>query len=81
MLRKERGFDPAIAAGYASKGNRQSARSRGIIPVIPHKANDKHKPGFFARTICKGRVRIEQAVGKLKRFKHIALLSPQALSK
>ena len=46
---------------------------RGIIPVIPHKANEKNKPGFFAKAIYKGRARIEQAVGKLKRLKRVAL--------
>jgi len=59
--------------GYASKANRQAARERGIAPVIPHKANDKNKPTFFARALYRGRARIEQAVGKLKRFKRIAL--------
>ncbi|WP_411037713.1 transposase [Shinella sp. BYT-45] len=59
--------------GYASKANRQAARSRGIIPVIPRKANEKGKPGFFVKAIYKGRARIEQAVGKLKRFKRVAL--------
>ena len=68
--------DPRAAVadkGYASKANRQAARSRGIIPVIPHKANEKDRPGFFAKAIYKGRARIEQAVGKLKRFKRVAL--------
>lgn len=68
--------DPRAAVadkGYASGANRQAARSRGIIPVIPRKANEKGKPGFFAKAIYKGRVRIEQAVGKLKHFKHVAL--------
>lgn len=46
-------------------------RDRGIVPVIP-KANEKDKPGF-ARTLYKCRARIEQAVGKLKRFKRMAL--------
>jgi transposase len=59
--------------GYASKANRQAARKRGIIPVIPHKANEKQKPGFFAKALYRGRARIEQAVGKLKRFKRVAL--------
>jgi hypothetical protein len=36
--------------GYASKANRMVARARGIAPVIPHKANEKDKPTFFART-------------------------------
>lgn len=59
--------------GYASKANRNAARSRDAIPVIPHKSNEKDKPAFFARAIYKGRARIEQAVGKLKRFKRVAL--------
>lgn len=50
--------------GYANKANRNAARSRGIIPVIPHKSNEKGKPGFFAKAIYKGRARIEQAVGR-----------------
>jgi len=68
--------DPRAAVadkGYASKANRQAARSRGIIPVIPRKANERSRPGFFAKAIYKGRARIEQAIGKLKRFKRVAL--------
>lgn len=48
-------------------------RDRGAIPVIPHKANEKEKPAFCANALYKGRARIEQAVGKIKRFKRIAL--------
>ena len=59
--------------GYASKANRDAARARGIAPVIPHKANEKNTPGFFARTLYKARARIEQGVGRLKRFKRVAL--------
>jgi transposase len=59
--------------GYSSKANRAAARQRGAIPVIPAKANEKEQPVFFARLIYKGRARIEIAVGKLKRFKRIAL--------
>ncbi len=59
--------------GYASKANREAARARGIAPVIPHKANEKNKPAFFARTLYKARARIEQGVGRLKRFKRVAL--------
>jgi len=59
--------------GYASKANRAAARERGIAPVIPHKANEKDKPKFFAKALYRGRARIEQAVGKLKRFKRVAL--------
>jgi transposase len=59
--------------GYASKVNREAARTHGAIPVIPHKSNEKHQPVWFARALYRGRARIEQAVGKLKRFKRIAL--------
>ncbi|KAF0205155.1 MAG: putative transposase for insertion sequence [Methylocystaceae bacterium] len=59
--------------GYASKDNRAAARSRGVAPVIPYKANEKNKPAFFARTLYKARSRIEQGFGRLKRFKRIAL--------
>jgi transposase len=59
--------------GYASKANRDAARARGIAPVIPHKANEKNKPTFFACTLYKARARIEQGVGRLKRFKRVAL--------
>ena len=45
--------------GYPSKANRDAARRRGIAPVIPHKANEKHKPAFFAKTLYKARARIE----------------------
>jgi hypothetical protein len=37
--------------GYAGKANRQAAARRGIAPVIPHKADEKNKPAFFARTL------------------------------
>lgn len=41
--------------------------------MIPHKTNEKDKPARFAKAIYRGRARIEQAVGKLKRFKRVAL--------
>ena len=59
--------------GYASHANRQAARNSGAAPVIPHKSNEKAKPAYFAKALYKARARIEQAVGKLKRFKRIAL--------
>lgn len=59
--------------GYDSKANRAACRDRGIVPVIPHRVNAKNRPAFFPRTLYKGRARIEQAMGKLKRFKRIAL--------
>ncbi len=71
-----RDVDPRAAVadkGYAGKANRAAARQRGIAPVIPYKANEKNRPSFFAKALYRGRARIEQAVGKLKRFKRVAL--------
>ena len=64
------GLDPR---GYGSKANRALCRTRGIVPVIPQKSNAKHKPKNFPYILYKARSRIEIAVGKLKRFKRIAL--------
>jgi hypothetical protein len=59
--------------GYDSKANRDACRKRGIAPVIPYRSNAKNKPKFFPKLLYKTRARIEQAVGKLKRFKRVAL--------
>ena len=59
--------------GCASKANRDTARKRGIASVITHKATEKNKPAFFAHTFYKARARIEQGIGRLKRFKRVAL--------
>ena len=58
--------------GYDSKSNREAARQRGICPAT-YRSNTKDIPAFFPKVLYKGRARIEQAVGKLKRFKRIAL--------
>ena len=54
-------------------GTFEAARKRGICPVIPYKSNAIDRPAFFPKILYKARARIEQAVGKLKRFKRIAL--------
>jgi transposase len=59
--------------GYSSKANRDAARTRGIVPIIPYKSNEKNQPKSFAKTLYKSRARIEQGFGKLKRFKRVAL--------
>src|SRR6266511_5371352 len=59
--------------GYDSKSNREAARQRGICPAIPYRSNTKDIPAFFPKVLYKARARIEQTVGKLKRFKRIAL--------
>lgn len=58
--------------GYDAKRNRAACRERGIVPIIPHRSNTKNKPAFFPKTLYKGRARIEQCMGKLKRFKRVA---------
>ncbi|KLK90895.1 transposase [Microvirga vignae] len=59
--------------GYDSGANRQAARSRGICPAIPYRTTTKEKPKFFPNMLYRGRARIEQTMGKLKRFKRVAL--------
>lgn len=59
--------------GYDAKANRAACRARGIVPVIPHRANSRNRPTVFPKLLYKARARIEQAMGKLKRFKRIAL--------
>ena len=59
--------------GYDSARNRQLARQRGSLTVIPYRKTTKNRPKRFARALYRGRARIEQAIGKLKRFKRIAL--------
>ena len=49
------------------------ARSRGICPAIPVKVTARTRPAFFPKALYRGRARIEQTVGKLKRFKRVAL--------
>ncbi|GAB5377763.1 MAG: hypothetical protein AcusKO_42250 [Acuticoccus sp.] len=59
--------------GYDRKANRQFARDHGIAPVIPQKRTAKIPQSNFPKALYRARARIEQAVGKLKRFKRIAL--------
>ena len=59
--------------GYDSRPHRTAARSRGICPAVPYKSTAKHRPTFFPKLLYRGRARIEQTVGKLKRFKRVAL--------
>jgi transposase len=59
--------------GYDAKTNRAGARRRGICPVIPYRRNTTAQPKFFPSALYKARARIEQTIGKLKRFKRIAL--------
>ena len=41
--------------------------------MIPYKSSAKDRPTFFPKALYRARARIEQLVGKLKRFKRVAL--------
>lgn len=59
--------------GYDSDANRQLARAAGAVAVIPYRSNRRNIPKYFAKAMYRGRARIEQMIGKLKRFKRVAL--------
>ena len=59
--------------GYDSNANRAAARERSICPAIPYKSTARSRPAFFPKALYRARARIEQLVGKLKRFKRVAL--------
>ena len=59
--------------GYDCQANRAAALARGITPVIPRRENSKQRGRFFPKRLYKLRARIEQAIGKLKRFKRVAM--------
>ncbi len=59
--------------GYDAKANREAAPERGAVAVIPYRKNTKtpHRP--VPKNLYKLRARVEQLIGKLKRFKRIAM--------
>jgi transposase len=57
--------------GHDAKTNRKMARERGICSVIPYHSSTVDKPKFFAKFLYRTRARIEQMMGKIKRFKRI----------
>jgi transposase len=59
--------------GYDSHSNRSAAQARGITPIIPRRENSKQRGRFFPKRLYKLRARIEQTIGKLKRFKRVAM--------
>jgi transposase len=59
--------------GYDSQANRAAAIARGITPVIPRRENSRQRGRFFPKRLYKLRARIEQTIGKLKRFKRVAM--------
>ena len=68
-------INPPAALGdkdYDSKSNRDAARQRRICPAIPYRSTPKPYRPSFRKFSTKSRARIEQAVGKLNRFKRVA---------
>ena len=59
--------------GYDSEANRDAALRAASHPVIPRRENSKQRGRFFPKTLYKRRARIEQSIGKLKRFKRVAM--------
>ena len=59
--------------GYDAKANRAMARERGSVPIIPYRANVRDQPRFFPKRLYKLRARVEQLIGKAKRFKRLAM--------
>ena len=59
--------------GYDSTQNRELAKQACAIAVIPYRSNRRNIPTRFAKALYRGRARIEQMIGKLKRFKRVAL--------
>ena len=56
---------------YSSRSIRLALRKRGIIPVIPTKANERRQPGFD-REAYRQRNIIERMINRLKNFRRIA---------
>ena len=59
--------------GYDAKSNRDGARQARHLSGHPASRDSDRQTGFLPKILYKARARIEQAVGKLKRFKRIAL--------
>lgn len=59
--------------GYDAASNRAAARHRGAVPIIPYRKNTKGRTRFFPKKLYKLRARVEQFIGKLKRFKRVAM--------
>lgn len=63
----------AYVIADASKKILSTFGEAGAVPVIPYKSNRRNIPKHFAKALYRGRARIEQMMGRLKRFKRVAL--------
>ena len=63
-----------VLSGVSGRiGVAEGARRRGIVPIIPHRSTAKNRPKFFPKRLYKLRARVEQLIGKIKRFKRVAM--------
>jgi transposase len=59
--------------GYDAKANREAASKRGSLPVIPRRKNALDYARFFPKKLYQLRARVEQLIGRAKRFKRLAM--------
>jgi transposase len=57
--------------GYSSRVARERLRRRGIVPVIPRKANER-RDSRFDRDAYRERNRVERLINRLKQHRAIA---------
>ena len=56
---------------YSRRSIRLALRKRGIIPVIPTKANERRQPGFDRKAYRQRNI-VERLINRLKNFRRIA---------
>jgi len=59
--------------GSDAVSNRTAARRHGTVPIIPYRKNTKGRTRFFPKRPYRLRARVEPFIGKLKRFKRVAM--------
>jgi hypothetical protein len=57
---------------YPIQPQHRTSDPRTNASVIPHRANVRDKPHFFPKKLYKLGARVEQLIGKAKRFKRLA---------
>jgi transposase len=57
--------------GYSSRMARQTARRRGIAPVIPTKSNEPRQR-HFDRELYRERNQVERCINRLKQYRRVA---------
>jgi len=68
----DKGCDAEANREAARRRGGAAARRRGICPVIPFRADATDRPALFPGALHRGHARIEQAIGRLKRFRRVA---------